>query len=606
MKRRDFFMLLAIAILAFSWRIVFVLQLRNPNLFYLFPGSDSTHYDLWAKTVLQQGLFYKATFYGMPLYAYFLAFVYKVFLMNLWAVRIIQMAMGITNCFLVYLIAKRLFDFRVGIIAAALISGYIMLIFYEILLMPTALIIFLNSLVILSFFELNSAPLNKNFFLFGLILGVISLAEPGILLFALGIIAWPFFSINNKAKKQAVMSGSILIAGIILVLSLNVLRNYIAQKDIIIVSAHSGINFYIGNNPEASGAGDIPFFLRPSQKGHIEDAKLVAEDIVKRRLKPSEVSKFWFSKSLDFIRGQPVSYFKLLVKKFLIFWRRFEPVDTIEFTFLEGNNSLLFLLLNSFGLISPLCILGMFLCLKQFRNIFVLYIFILSQMVSLVLFFVTSRYRLAAVPFMMIFCGYCLYWFYFKFKQRKWWNFVGGFLVLLVLFGFVNYKNPNRGVPSHNQLLEKHYNLGVVNMEKGAFDEAIKELKLAIESEPLDYLSHFALANAYYSENKIELAIKEYKITLLMKPNFVDGHFNLGHLYQSSGKLAEAEKEYKEVLNLSPDSPDAYYKLASLYKSSKRYKEAMVNFKKILEYDPHYSASLKPLIEECVRLEANH
>lgn len=538
----------------------------------------------------------------MPLYAYFLAFIYKLFFLNLWAVRVIQLLMGVLNCLLIYLVGKRFFNHKIGVISAILMSGYVMFIFYEILIIPAALIILLNSFVILSSLELNTEPSKKNLIFYGILLGFVSLAEPGILLFALGIMIWFVFNFRKKSKEAIIIRSLFLLSGIFFILSLNLLKNYIAHKDFILVSGHTGINFYIGNNPQATGLGDIPLFLRPSQKGHLEDAQLIAEEALNRRLRPSEVSNFWFYMGLDFIKNDPKSYLSLLLRKFSLFWKRLEPVDTMEFSFLRGDKLFLFLMLNSFGLIGPLGLFGIFLCLKEFRKLFPLYIFVLSQMLAVILFFVTSRYRLVVVPFMIVFGAYGIYWVYLKLKQKKMSNLVYGSLVLFILFGFVNSKNPIRQPTAYNQQLEKHYNLGILNLERGNFDEAIKEFTLAVESEPLDYLSHFALANAYYSTGRIKEAVREYKITIAMKPRFSDAHFNLGHLYQSSGKFLDAEKEYKEVLNLTPDSLDAHYKLALLYKSQKRYKEAILNFEKIAKLDPYYSAAINPLIEECKKL----
>jgi len=174
------------------------------------------------------------------------------------------------------------------------------------------------------------------------------------------------------------------------------------------------------------------------------------------------------------------------------------------------------------------------------------------------------------------------------------------------LFGLVNYKNPDYKNLSFNQAFDKHYNLGIINLEKGQFLEAILELKSASELNPYDYLSHFALGNAYYFNLEKERAIIEYKASLLINPLFIDAHFNLGNLYQDTGNLKEAEKEYKQVLSLSPDSLDAYYRLGVIYKSLKQYKQAVAYFKKILEYNPYYNSSIKLQIEECERMETRH
>ncbi len=82
MKRKEIIAIISIFVLAIICRIVFFWQIKSTPVLGIFQGSDSLNYIQWAKSIAQEGVFYKTVFYGMPLYAYFLAFILKLSFMN--------------------------------------------------------------------------------------------------------------------------------------------------------------------------------------------------------------------------------------------------------------------------------------------------------------------------------------------------------------------------------------------------------------------------------------------------------------------------------------------------------------------------------------------
>ena len=79
-------------------------------------------------------------------------------------------------------------------------------------------------------------------------------------------------------------------------------HNYFVAHDRVFLSAHSGINFWIGNNPSATGYPRFPPGLRASQAAMLQDSISAAESAAGHRLKRGEVSQFWSAKARNYIR----------------------------------------------------------------------------------------------------------------------------------------------------------------------------------------------------------------------------------------------------------------------------------------------------------------
>jgi len=433
-------------------------------------------------------------------------------------------------------------------------------------------------------------------FVLGSLLGIAALAEAGILFFLIMLIAWIFVRLKQISKKEKMVYALILLVCVCFVLSLVTLRNYLVEKDFVLITAHSGINFFLGNNPQAQGGLLIPTYLRSTRRGLLEDARIYSERHSNRELRPSEVSNFWFRRAVSFIKNHPSNYFKLLLKKTKIFWHNFEPMDTMEFTLLLNKKLIFNLLTHSFGIIAPLGLLGFFI-IRWKEEVVILFLFILSQFFASITFFVTSRNRLVVVPFLIIFASYFIYWVYTQFKERKIKPLLLALSSVMLIFMLLNLKNPgHKGMEA-----ERSYNLGVLYTETGSYQEAEKYFTQAIDLKPSDHMIYFGLANVYYLKNDITKAAELYEKVIELSPNFLDAYFNLGLVYQEKGKLKEAEEFFNKVIDFDFRAYDAYFNLGNIYKSQGRCDMAIKLFKKIPKDIPMYYEQVYPEFKKCLQ-----
>jgi hypothetical protein len=66
-----------------------------------------------------------------------------------------------------------------------------------------------------------------------------------------------------------------------------------------------GPNFYIGNHAGATGGYEALVLGHGNAADEREDATRLAQQASGRRLSPKEVSAFWTTQALNYIRSQP-------------------------------------------------------------------------------------------------------------------------------------------------------------------------------------------------------------------------------------------------------------------------------------------------------------
>ena len=93
--------------------------------------------------------------------------------------------------------------------------------------------------------------------------------------------------------KIAARRSLVLVGGLYVGASPAWIHNYFIAREPVMLSAHSGINFWIGNNPTATGYPKMPPGIRATQEGLLKDSITLAEEAVGQKMTRAEVSKYW-------------------------------------------------------------------------------------------------------------------------------------------------------------------------------------------------------------------------------------------------------------------------------------------------------------------------
>ena len=127
--RADVALCVAIFLLAFAVRFIYLFQVESIPLFYNLPGDPRT-YDEWAQRIVAGDWLGQGVFYQAPLYPYFLALLQAIFGHDLWTIRVAQSVFSAAVCSLLYLAGKSFFSRNAGVAAALVLSLYAPAIFF--------------------------------------------------------------------------------------------------------------------------------------------------------------------------------------------------------------------------------------------------------------------------------------------------------------------------------------------------------------------------------------------------------------------------------------------------------------------------------------------
>lgn len=110
-----------------------------------------------------------------------------------------------------------------------------------------------------------------------------------------------------------------------------------------------------------------------------------------------------------------------------------------------------------------------------------------------------------------------------------------------------------RAIESNPNYATARHWYGVYLSSMGRFDESVRELKVALELDPVSPIINTGLGRAYYSAREYDRAIEQYRKTLDMEPNFAEAHFQLALAYEGKHMYDEAATEYEKSAQLFDD-----------------------------------------------------
>jgi len=221
--------------------------------------------------------------------------------------------------YLIFKTSEYVFDKKTAKTAEFLTGIYPPFLYYCTKIVPTTFFLFFLSLVI--FLILTAKGKNLlHYSITGIVLGLTILCDP------IAMVIYPAILIIFLVNKSINFFRMLLIVFFSLVVLLPwTIRNYNVHKAIVPVTTQFGVNFWIGNNPNATGTD---YFLVIDKDRYTLITQTLNKDIQDSLTKISEVerSNFYFKQAIDFIKKKPSIFAILLIKKFYYyFW--FAPTN---------------------------------------------------------------------------------------------------------------------------------------------------------------------------------------------------------------------------------------------------------------------------------------
>ncbi len=580
--RQDKSLAIIVFMAAMAVRLVFIGQWHTTPYGDL-PLLDAQAYDKWAQNILNGAWLHGKAFYQSPLYPYVLAVLYGVFGHSFFLASLFNTLLDSATCALLSCFAFRSFGPGAGILTGFLAVFYGPFIFHAAPVTKESLALFLLTLFLISSFQTLEKQKLKAFFISGLWLGIASLARSNFLL--LGI---PFLILAGARESKKALKGCLLfLSATALTILPATLHNAWVSHDFVPVNSNGGFNFYVGNSPGSNGANIYPPGISSDpSKGEERDTALAAQAAEGRKLLPSEVSRYWFKKGTDYLIHNPDQALILFINKVWLFWDNGEHPDNYDINFIARNfDTLLSWPLISFSVLS---VLAAFTAVvrwkkKEQRTRWLVY-FALTYMLSVILFYVTDRYRLPVVVFLLPLAGASFSSFAGIVHEKRWARMSAGiaFAALFLWMG-LSLVNRSASTDAHNWGL-----LASLQAEAGKDEEAIRTLQKGLALSPHS-VGPDALIKASFSAERLgrrSEAERLMKLALDCHPEDGSVQYHYGRLAASAGDLGVARIAFEQATLQTPWNSLFYFALALVEDRMGQREKALAAVKSGLAADP--------------------
>ncbi|MGH9868827.1 MAG: glycosyltransferase family 39 protein [Candidatus Polarisedimenticolia bacterium] len=601
---------LALGGAALVLRIWHLLSLRALPTFEGYV-MDEAYHDTWARSLASGDWLGHEAFFRAPLYPYMLGVVYRLFGTGGLAPRLIQCLLGALAVVIVHRIALRLGSRWSAALSALLAALCWPLIYFDNELLITGLEVLLAAAALLALIKADEAGGRLTGFLAaGVILGLASIARPNMLLMAVPALIWTATGPGASGARRLARSLA-LVAGLTLPIAPVTVRNAIVGGDLVLISSQGGVNFYIGNNPQSDGTTAIVPGTRPTWEGGYEDTIDIARRAEGRALRPSEVSRYWFRQGLAFWKEEPRAALSLLFRKVTLFFSGVEISNNKDLTFFRSLSPVLRLPLPAAQVLVPLGLTGWIAALAfrpaDRRLLWLPAACGAAYAVSIIAFFVTTRYRAPVLPILALGTGLLADQASRLIQEHRWRTLAGTAAAAAVLLWALNVNwygyrdDPGQG----------HLSLGLGHQAEGHLPEAIEEFDRSIAlGGPFVYEAWRQKGEALAALGRGEESGHALEEALRARPDSTDTlasllgtaavagrlekarafalatvpqtpehraelHFLLGSIEQAGGRTGEAESDYRTALSARPDHVATLVNLALLLRGTGRLDESL-------------------------------
>ncbi len=573
--------------LGVALRVAYTLALRAHPTFEA-PVMDPGYHWAWAKALAAGAEFQDGPFFRAPLYPLWLALWVTLFGegTTLYA-RLAQAALGGLSIALTWTLGRRIGALAggpkagaqagstagpiVGLSAAALVAvAWSLIAFDAELQLPTLDLPLLLAGLVLSARALE-VPTRGRAVLAGLAFGLAAITRPNVLL----CLPVPWLLLWRRAGKLPALA---LAVGVLIPIAPVSLHNAL-EGDVALISTQGGVNLWIGNNPASDGTTAIVPGTRGGWWEGYHDAIAAAEAAEGRPLRATEVSEHYTRRAFAYWRSEPLDALGLLAWKLRLF------VADAE---LGNNTDPRFVALRfapwlaaspvRFGWLAALGLVGLTLAARCGTVGRLTAGFVLLYVVSVVLFFVNSRFRLPVLPALAI--GAVFFVVRVRALGRAGWPAVVAALALGIL---AHWPIGLAREGAANGLLD----LAKGELARGKTMAASKLLEEALERDPGNVFARVAWASALQALGEAPRAVALMEETLRSPLGaWPEVRAQLVDALVDAGRAADARKYAEEGLDAAPRQPALRYGLARALGALGDAQGARAALRQVLTDDP--------------------
>jgi len=559
------FIFTVIMVVALAIRIIWLSQITASEIGNEL-SIDSKFYRNLADGILKGKSLPPGALTFNPLYPLFLVVVFQLLGKGLLATRIVQSFLGLMTIALIYLAGRRLVEGPrkgklsgkiVSFVAIAMAVLYTQFALYEGMLLGTTLevLLLIASLTLglamdqdlhgqkmLSLGSKRVPPWLSGGIL-GAMCGAGALGRPNLFLPLIACI--PIWIIARNLRKRQWLAPALGFAfGAALFLMPPVIHNARNTGKFVPVTAHGGINFYIGNRPGTYGVYQPPNDMRGEMRGLLEDALSKAEQETGRTMTDAEASDYYMQKALKSIKQDPLDWLLLLGRKLVLFWNKIEVHDMPEVLYFQDTLPLFRFPFLQYSVIAPLGLAGLIVLLRSRRNRSIVCLFLGAAHISILLFYINSRYRLPIVPVVILLAAYFIAWTAREISRKR----IKSAALMLAVAAVTFFLISNRTIVKANRG-SVHTFLGTYYMNSGNEAKAAEAFAEAYRLDPNRDTSMINYARVLMMQNQFQQAATVYARAYSLNPRYPHLAVEFAFTLQKLGRHKETRKLALEVIS---------------------------------------------------------
>ena len=554
--------LLIILFLAFCLRVVYLFYYNSLPEWNQLTVDNYYHYN-WAISIANGNIFGDTTYFRAPFYVFCLGLLYAVFGASLWIGHLFGLIIGIFSILLTYLIGKKVFDYKTGLFAAFIHAIYPITLYFESELLLDPLFMLLLQLTLYRLLLWIDNKTLRNAFLIGIFMGLAAITRPTILSWVVPLLLLIIIYKNQVLQwyKQILF----FFIALILIIAPITIRNLIIADDPVLISSQGGINFYIGNNPDADGVSAV----MPEPMGfnwQISQISHIAVTETGRELSSGEISSFWFGKGMKWITENPKDFINLYLKKLYFNISNREISNNRDLNQFFQIIPLLKYNPVVFGILFAFSVIAILLLWRRNKVLRLLVILLIIYLLAGSLFFFNSRFRLPMLPFYFIFSasGLIMIIKYMRENIAKTAVLSAIVLITLLLSYYPVVTFPEGNSP---QLM----------MSKG---------------------------NYYFTQNDFESSLNYNREAYKIDSLFPEVNLNIGNCFLKSGSIDSARFYFQQEIQYHPFRNKAYTNLATLKYLEHKYQESITLVNNTIRHNPYNLTAHQVLLRSIFAIDS--
>lgn len=476
-----------------------------------------------------------------PLYIYWLAIAQALTGASVAGVLALQAVLGTLAVWLVAATtmqwASPLRAWRAGVVAGGVLTLTSIVALQEAVILQSALDPLLMALLAWTTTRALQEPSTRRWAWSGVALALLATNRPNAWLLGLVVLAAAVGREGVPARTRPTASAA-LVAGVLVVLAPFTARTRLAEGYGAFLPSHGGLNFYIGNHPQANGTYTVIDGIRPSIEGQRLDMYDVAAKALGRPAS-TEVSSYFVGRALTWWRESPLQAARLFARKLWFSTHSWELPVNVSHAWFREHTPLLWVMPFGAWLLVPLglsvSIAGSVLVDDERRAAWRWFRWLLPvYLPSVALFFVVDRYRMPALVLGAVHVG-LLASMTRQHRERARRSAFVALAVAAVVFaaGLVP-------LPFQRGEADTDTQMAVIAIDAGRDAEGEQWLASAVARHPAPGVAWFRAGLAWQARSDLPRAERALREAHRLDPEVSDVTFALAGVLLSQGKGGDA------------------------------------------------------------------